>query len=57
MEDYLISMAASIVLRLLENPTSRSKYRRLFLKLFRAIAAGFIEDPELQATAKQVGRG
>jgi hypothetical protein len=57
MEDFLVGMAASVILRLLENADSRTKWRRMLIKVFRSIGAALIDDPEMQASAKQLGRG
>lgn len=56
MEDFLISMAASVILRMIEDPNGRGKWRRMLFKLFRAIGAAFVDDPELRGMAKELSR-
>lgn len=57
MEDYLISVAATLILRALEDGDKRSKYRRILLKLFRAIGSALADDPELRNLVKLMRAG
>lgn len=56
MEDYLISMGATIILRMLEDPEKRSKWRRLLVKLLRSIGASLVDDPEARTIMRELSR-
>lgn len=48
MEEYLISMGISIVLKSLKNETTRRKFENAFLKIRDAINAAFAGNPKFQ---------
>lgn len=57
MEDFIVSAAASVLLRIIQDPDKASKWRRLLVKIFKQIGASLINDPEVQTAGKLIGRG
>jgi len=55
LEDFLIDMGVSALLRVAADPKRASKWRRALLKVFRAIAAAFPSDPEFKAVTGDFG--
>ncbi len=55
MSDFLIDMALSILLRVLSDQKSASKWRRALLKVFQRIAEVFRSDPEFRRVANSIG--
>jgi hypothetical protein len=57
-QDLVIGMAVNVLIQLVRDPNSRSKWRKALLKVFREIAIAFKDDAELtsviDAQAKQV---
>lgn len=51
MDDFYFDIGATVLLRILNSGNAKNKYRRGFLKLFRAIATAFSHDAEFRAFA------
>jgi hypothetical protein len=51
MMDFYIDIGAAVLLRVLSESDRAPKYRRLFLKLFRAIVRAFEHDEEFRQVA------
>lgn len=52
MPDWIISMAVNAMVQLARDKSSRSKWRKALLKVFREIAIAFRDDAEFQDAAK-----
>lgn len=52
MEDFLIDMAVGVLLRLATDAKKKAKWRKALLKVFRAIASAFPQDPDFKAAAQ-----
>lgn len=48
--DFYIDIGAAVLLRILREGNQTNRYRRLFLKLFRAIASAYRDDAEFRET-------
>ena len=46
--EFLINNAIGMVLSSVTNPESQAKYKRAFLKMFKAIKAAFAGDSDFQ---------
>jgi hypothetical protein len=55
--DFYIDIGAAVLLRLLKEGKPDNKYRKLFLKIFRAIAMQYSDDPDFKDAAKAVEEG
>jgi hypothetical protein len=56
-EDFLISMAASVLLKVIEDRTRAKTWQRLLVKLFRSISINMANDPEVRDIAKAMSKG
>lgn len=52
--DFYVDVGAAVLLRILKSGKESSKYRKLFLKIFKAIGEQFRNDPEFEVAAKSV---
>jgi hypothetical protein len=50
--EFYVNLAVSVILQMLQDGVLRGKFRRALLKIFRAIALQFREDPEFLAVMK-----
>ena len=46
MDEMIINMAFSILLSTIKNTKSKEKFKRAFLKVFKAIKSQYAEDPD-----------
>lgn len=54
MNDFLISMAVSVMIQLVRTPTVRGKWKSAIFKVFREIAIHFEGDPDFAKTVQQL---
>ena len=47
-----MDLAVGVLLRIVTDPKKKSKWRRALLKVFRAIAGAFPQDPDFKAAAQ-----
>lgn len=53
-EDYIINSAVGALLLMLQDSSKRSKWRKAMLKVFRAIAVAFGNDPDFRLVGREV---
>lgn len=54
MNDFLITMAVSVLIELARDPKGRGKWRKALLKVFTVIATAFRSDAEFQHAFEEV---
>ena len=52
MEEIVIELGINAVLKMLKSKANASKWRRVMLKIFRAIAVQYKDDQEFQTVAQ-----